>query len=230
VRIWLLDDEKPLWSDTIPWPGKQEAKLLMDKPNASSASPLPPSDVSGTPAAKMPTGGQTPAAGTSTTEPKGPAQPSGTTTSTTNIVPPGNVSPNAAGPTPNGPAVTQPANRPPITQPPAWPANPPPAANVNPQPPRPQQPVDIKKMSVDQLVDHIEKNWQFQMAPRDRRKWQGGIFYYYKTQNPSADRLSIFMNIVRDCYWNQPPGELRDAFLVLYVKLKQQQPSAGGRK
>jgi hypothetical protein len=216
VRIWLLDDEKPFWSDTIAWPGKQEAKVHVRESNAAPANPRIPPEVSGTPAARSPLDGREPVAGR-------PAMP------TTNIAPPGNASPNVAGPTSTAPAVAQPANRLPMTSPPAWPANPAPAASSNPEPPRPQRPVDIKQMSVDELVDHIEKKWQSQMASSVRRKWQGGIFYFYKTENPPADRLNIFMNVVRDCYWSQSSGELRDAFLVLYVKLKQRHQPVGGR-
>jgi hypothetical protein len=77
-------------------------------------------------------------------------------------------------------------------------------------------------MSVDQLVDHIDKTWGAGMSSRVRREWVGGTVYFYKSQNPVADRLNVFVRVVKDCYW-ETSGELHDAFSVLYGKLKQRQ-------
>jgi len=179
LRIWLLDDEKPVWSETIPWPGKQE-KVLAPKP-AEPATPkfdmapprLSPGDGPLAPAAVAPT------------------------------VPATNL-------------------------PPLWPSNPvaPPRNSPPPQAVQPPAPLDVKEMSVDQLVDHIDKTWGAGMSSRVRREWQGGTDYFYKSQNPVADRLNVFVRVVKDCYW-ETSGELHDAFSVLYGKLKQRQtPSA----
>ena len=182
LRIWLLDDEKPVWSDTITWPGKQ-AKVV--------------------------------------------SAPIETTTPKIDFPPPHIAPSTSAGPVaPSAPLA--PAAKMPTTNPlPVGPVKPipPPSTSVSPPAP-PPVPRDIKEMSVDQLVDHIEKTWGAQMPPRVRRAWQGGNFYFYKTQNPAADRLSIFMNVVRECYW-QTSGDMQQAFLVLYVKLKQRQPPTG---
>jgi hypothetical protein len=183
LRVWLLDDEKPIWSDTVAWPGKQE-KL----PAAKPVEPVPP---------KM------------------------------EVAPP-SVLPGMAPSMPVMPTVPDVSAAHPA---PLWPANPassaiPPSNSRPPQPASPPAPVDVKEMTVDQLVDHIEKTWGAQMSPRVRREWQGGTFYFYKTQNPTADRMNVFVRVVKDCFWETPAGDLHDALSLLYVKLKQRQPRA----
>ncbi len=77
-------------------------------------------------------------------------------------------------------------------------------------------------MSIDQLAGHIERRWGSTMPPGVRKNWVAGWHNYYRTENPLEVRRAVFMTLLRSCYREQQPGELRDAIAALYVKLRRQ--------
>ena len=83
---------------------------------------------------------------------------------------------------------------------------------------------DIREMSVDELARHIEKTWGPTMNPRVRKQWVGGWANYYQVDNPESVRRDVFMQLIKLCYNDQDSGDLRNAFAMLYQKLKQQRP------
>jgi|GEM_PF-6893121 len=84
---------------------------------------------------------------------------------------------------------------------------------------------NLRDMSVEELAAYIEKRWKGQMSDKVRKAWVGGWYNYFKVNNPEPVRRDVFMSLLRRCYKLQPPGELRNAFATLYVKLKRKMKS-----
>ena len=80
---------------------------------------------------------------------------------------------------------------------------------------------DLREMSVDELAAHIEQTWGPTMSPAVRKAWVGGWWNYYKVNNPETVRREVFMKLLKTCYRDQQPGELKEALALLYLRLKQ---------
>jgi hypothetical protein len=129
------------------------------------------------------------------------------------------------------PVAKTPITLPPVTSVLAPETVPMPAPAVQPKPVAPrigrQQPpaiVDLDELSVDELAQYIEKTWGKTMSPKVRKNWVGGWHNYYEVDNAEAVRRDVFLQLVKLCRADQPPGDLRDALGIFYRKLKQQRP------
>jgi hypothetical protein len=87
---------------------------------------------------------------------------------------------------------------------------------------------DIQGMSIDDLTAYIERTYADQMSQTVRKSWLGGMRNYYHSENPEVVRRDVFMALLRSCWKEQRPGEMRNAFATLYLKLKY--PSASVEK
>jgi hypothetical protein len=218
LRVWFLDAEKVQWAVTVDWPGKVAPKPVAEQPAPASLpgnAEKPPESLSGPTVV-------------GSTEPL--AKP---------FQPPAMFEQKPALPVPDQkPAVVEqkpvdnsstfgPGWRPApkSSESPAWPnTTPAPAARppVESQPPR-ETPAktDLKDMSIDELTQYIEKTWGKTMNPRVRKQWNGGLVNYYHVDNPDSVRRDVFLQLIKLCYNDQDSGDLRNAFAVLYQKLKE---------
>jgi hypothetical protein len=209
LKIWLLGEEKVVASvDTVSWPGKPAAAVVSqpgkDSKSATSASkptvPEAPAVKSATPftgEAKKPASStaQTPAKPAEALKPPAVAADKPAT-------PPKKAEPSKAASTP----VAKPA--PPVSPPkPAKPAGPPTLE-------------ELLAMNIADLANTIERVYGSQMNATVRKHWQGGVRNYFESTNPEPVRRDVFMTLVRACWKEQQPGDLRNAFAVLYQKLK----------
>lgn len=202
--VWVLDENRPPEKKVIDWPGK-----TAPPPQASAA---PAGGLSAGTFAKPELSADPPRTGGSETfRPSSPAAGSSGTPNST--APAGTAAPSPAAGGWRGtgmpPAI---AGSPTASKPAAS------EAVVV-----PKRPLTIEEMTVDQLSDHIERNYSKAMAPSVRQSWEQGWYLYYKLQNPDEIRRAQFMATLRTCWHDQPSGELRDAIAVLYLKLKKQQ-------
>jgi hypothetical protein len=91
-------------------------------------------------------------------------------------------------------------------------------------------PKDIHTMSIDELATHIEQTYADQMNRSVRKEWLGGMRNYYTNENTEAFRRDLFMTFLKSCWKEQRQGDLRNAFAVLYQKLKSQQTGGQASK
>lgn len=281
LRVWLLDQEKVVWSQTVAWPGKQPVtpskkspandqvplspNRVVDQPKTGpaissplvpksdvppsvppvvdvrpssppeKAPPLKPRDVE---PVRSPAPLSPPADLSPPTIPSPSATPRNPALSPTNSapsMPPAVISPArpvplsppdrpASSPVATGPSpsLTPPASTP-VTSSPGGKSLPPPASGT-PNAPMPTSgsPTSIKMedMNIDELADNIEQRWGESMSKDVRRAWLGGWHYYCRATNPEPVRRTVFMSLLITCFKGQPAGELRDAFALLYWKLK----------
>jgi len=201
IQVWLLSEEKVVWSADVKWPGKQPAGQQPTLPKAPEPKPVKPQPVK-----------------PKATEPKAKPAPA-----------PDPVVPKAA-PTPEDkkPAVKDVMPKPPVNAPETGPALSPadkkpslPSTVKRPAPVEPKKPVDIRTMTVDELTKHIEQAWGPTMSSSVRKAWAAGWHNYYEVVNPFGVRKAVFMSLLRTCHKEQPPGKLRDAFAILYLRLKE---------
>lgn len=85
----------------------------------------------------------------------------------------------------------------------------------------PGEKTDLREMTTDELAAYIEQRWGKTMEPAVRKAWAGGWWNYYQVENPEPVRREVFMKLLKTCYREQPPGELRECFALLYLRLKQ---------
>ena len=217
LHVWFLNEEKVVWERDIAWPGK-------GKPQAGGAA-LPPQTTGEKPAtdkgdsrgdAKTKTATDLKAAAENEKaaarfDPfwKAPAK-SGAPTGAASpeiIAPPATESkPTESKPVEAKPAESKPAESKPAG---AKPAEPAPAKT------------EIRDMNVEEAARYIDKTWGSGMNPKVARNWKHGMTNYFQTDNPEAVRVDVFMTLIKNCFAEQEPGELRNAFALLYQKLKQ---------
>lgn len=204
LKIWLLNEEKPVATvATVTWPGKPSPAVASqpgdkkDKPTPTDTKP----DVAKT--SPPATGGaKTPPA--PTTKPRPGSTASVATSGKATAAPQKSEPPKTD---------TKPAPVPSATKP---------AATTPPKPAGPPTLAELQAMSIPDLANSIERVYGSQMSAAVRKNWQGGINYYFQSPNPEAVRRDVLMTLVRVCWKEQQPGDLRNAFAVLYLKLKGQ--------
>lgn len=244
VRVWFFSQEKPIWNETVDWPGGKAAAAVAGTPAVAPPGSAPPQ------AATAPVS-PTPSPNAAPTSP-GPA--SAPTASTSPILTPAGVStPTTSNHTPFTQSLTPPAmsltsgsaavpwtTQPPTTQadaripqnttaPEAGKADTPNAAPVQTSPPAhpaPTGPADLQQMNVGDLIDYIEAQYKPVMAPQVRKFWVYGVHDYRHGKNPITIRRGTFMDMLRDAYDQKPPKDLQQAFRVLFFKLDAEQKAA----
>ncbi len=213
MRVWFFGNEEPIWSETLDWPGTQPAAPVASNPN-------PPSPANVAPAAPdeespAPTVQETPAAAPANAQQEPlltpPAQPV--------MTPPANV---AASGTP--PALSTPGTpAPPPKEPAPSSTAPPPRPAATPSQPASVATPDLHRMSIEELVTYIERQYKQAMSPEVRKFWLAGANDYYRGKNPIDTRRLTFMDMLREAYNQKPPQELKAALRVLFFKLQAQQ-------
>ena len=252
LRLWFLDREKVVWSQTVPWPGKEPAKaslksppvdqfprkpeLIADKPKDGASNASPPARIN--PPATSPADivDVRPPATAEKVSPLKPAERE-PRLSPPPLSPPAKLAPSGVPLTP-APLATVPT--PPVKPPLASPVRPAPTplpgpsvsggnssaaksdtSSVSPTPKKTPSPsLKMEEMNIDELADYIEHRWGETMSADVRRSWLGGWHNYYRVSNPEPVRRVVFMSLLVTCFKTQPSGELRDAFALLYWKLK----------
>lgn len=220
LKVWLLSDDKVVGSATADWPGKPATAAVPGAENGKSGAnlklgstkPAPTVAVPGPKAAAPDTQATAPAK--VNTPPATVAAPSPTKTAEVQT-------PSAAKPTPNP---VEPAKTPDKT---ASNAGAKPSAPSTSQTPADTGPKDIHAMSIDELTTHIERTYADQMNRSVRKAWLGGMRNYYQNENSESFRRDLFMTLLKACWKEQRQGDLRNAFAVLYQKLKSE--SQGGQ-
>lgn len=197
VRVWILDADKVVETATVAWPGQPDAKPdveLTNKPEPEERKPedKKPADTTKPGALRS----SPPSASSATPEPAKPTPAADKPEPT--------VSPK---PTPSPKPEEKAAESKPEKKP-----------EPEPKPAPPPSPDD---MTIDQLTQFIETRWGKLMGEEVRKAWNGGMANYYRIPNPDSVRREIFMNFLKNCYQEQPPGDLRDAFAILFRKLRQ---------
>jgi hypothetical protein len=219
LKAWLLSDEKTVGTVTTDWPGKPEAASKATdsgKPATDSKLPVPqpgPAAVGSTPKAAPPAAQSKPSAPPATAAATAPQTAAPVPPKTAEAQPAPTAKPAAPVTAPTPPASTA------ATKPPASPA---PAASTGPK--------DIHTMSIDELATHIEQTYADQMNRSVRKAWLGGMRNYYTNENTEAFRRDLFMTFLKSCWKEQRQGDLRNAFAVLYQKLKSQQTGGQASK
>ncbi len=208
LKVWLLNEEKVVSTATADWPGKPAPAVTGSsgekgsKPSASTAKPATP---------------QAEVAKTS--------------------VPAASDAKKTASPTPQAPPAAKPAAVA-AEKPVAPPQKPEPPKAVSVPPAAPAKPAassgpptvdEMKAMSIPDLANSIERNYAGQMNAAVRKSWQGGMRNYFQSDNPESVRRDVFMTLLRACWREQQPGDLRNGFAVLYQKLKDQAGPAAER-
>jgi hypothetical protein len=249
LRLWLLDREKVVWTQTVAWPGKETEKAgaksppadplpkkpepMVDKPKVETTTASQP--------AKIDRPGNSPGTVVDVRPPASPekASPLKPAESEPRLspLPPAKLAPSGAqlAPTPLA-TVPAPAAKTPVSTP-AGPASTsvlgpaasggksvvakPETSSVASTPKKtPSGSPRVEEMNIDELADYIEHRWGETMSAEVRRSWLGGWHNYYRVSNPEPVRRVVFMSLLITCFKAQPSGELRDAFAMLYWKLK----------
>jgi len=225
--VWLLDDNKVVWSKVLEWPGK-----AVDKPQPPAPQPaggIPggrttnverandPANLSGRPQPpSQASGGGTVMSGSTVSGSTGGSGTTGTAsspgTTATSVRSGQQPAAGGGGWQPRGAASAPAAVNNSV-------ANGPPARTAS----APDGPLTVEQMSVDQLAEYIERTYGKRMTPAVRQSWEQGWYLYYKVQNSDDIRRSQFMTTLRTCWRDQPSGELRDAIAILFLKLKKLQ-------
>jgi len=219
LKIWLLGDGKVVTSVVAAWPGKPGAGVVGQPAEAVKPGEARPSQ----PQAK-PEKSSSPAVTASDTKktPPPPASPA--------VKPVAKPAASKPAQATTGPATTGPAKPPTaVNAPPAVPATAKPSSVVPPatssvaaggQAALPPGKQDIQDMSINDLTSYIERTYADQMSQSVRKSWLGGMRNYYHSENPEVVRRDVFMALLRSCWKEQRPGEMRNAFATLYLKLK----------
>ncbi len=218
VKVWLLSEEKVVWSANVAWPGKEPAGQRPTVGKTPEAKPLTPKPL--VPKSAVPKSAVPKSAVPKSAVPK--TKPPAT-------------APKPVFPKPEDkkPVATDVAPKPPVKAPetgpslspadmkPSLPATVKPTPVKPPAPVKPKKPTDTRKMTVDELAGHIEKTWGPTMSTSVRKSWVAGWHNYYVAVNPFNVRKAVFMSLLKTCHKEQPPSELRDAFAILYLRLKE---------
>jgi hypothetical protein len=217
LRVWLLDQEKEVASETLTWPGKLTSTptstpvtIPSGQPSTPQPGLVPPAAPGALRVANPVVGdpGQPPAEKPAPVGPKAPVE-RGKPVVEKPLPMTGPALPAHAGgaaSTPVGPAVVPPTR---------------PGTESGPLvPQQPSAPLSMKEMNVDQLVDHIDKTWGGDMSLTVHRWWKGALRQYYGSQNPISVRRDVLMITIRSCYEGASQAGLRNALAILYNKLK----------